>query len=203
MFRCGERPPSEEQDETIAPAGTLERNRPALRTAQGEEIRRVDRMGEPAKNLEIARSYLQVLERGETGAAPRRFFAPDVVLKEFPNLLTLLGKKRDLAAALEGAERGKRGHVPPMYEIKKELADDERVALEAEWVGTLAAPFESAGGQVKGFFGVSGVPEKERSSGSGITIVSRPGSRRVEGSTTVLFWNAFLWYRSAIVQEEA
>jgi hypothetical protein len=42
-------------------------------------------MGEPAGNLEIARKYLQALERGETGAALGSFFAPDVVLEEFPN----------------------------------------------------------------------------------------------------------------------
>ncbi|HXN96658.1 MAG TPA: hypothetical protein VN879_19285, partial [Candidatus Acidoferrales bacterium] len=52
------------------------------------------------------RGDLQALERGETGAALKEFLAPDVVLEEFPNLLTPLGKKRDLAAALEGAERG-------------------------------------------------------------------------------------------------
>ncbi len=62
-------------------------------------------MGDPANNLEIARGYVQPLERVETGAALSKFFGPDVVLEEFPNLLTPLGKKRDLAAALEGARR--------------------------------------------------------------------------------------------------
>ena len=35
-----------------------------------------------------------------------------------------------------------------MYKIKQEIADLERVALEVEWVGTLAVPFGSipAGG---------------------------------------------------------
>ena len=59
----------------------------------------------------IARRYLQALEMGETAAAFREFLAPDVVLEEFPNLLTPLGKKRDLAAALEG-RTGQKGHVP-------------------------------------------------------------------------------------------
>ena len=31
---------------------------------------------------------MQALERGETGAALKEFLAPDVVLEEFPNLLT-------------------------------------------------------------------------------------------------------------------
>jgi ketosteroid isomerase-like protein len=113
-------------------------------------------MGEPAKNLEIARSYLRALERGDTGAALSKFFAPEVVLEEFPNLLTPHGQKRDLAAALEGAERGKKLMSRQMYKIMEELADDDRVALEVEWVGTLAVPFGSipAGGQMKAFIAV-------------------------------------------------
>jgi hypothetical protein len=64
-------------------------------------------MGEPAGNLGIARRDLQALEK----AALKELLAPDVVLEEFPNLLTPLGKKRDLAAALEG-RTGQKGHVP-------------------------------------------------------------------------------------------
>jgi ketosteroid isomerase-like protein len=111
-------------------------------------------MGGPAGNLEIARKYLQALERGETGAALSSFFAPDVVLDEFPSRLTPTGKKRDLAAALEGAERGKKAMSQQKYMIKQEIADHERVALEVEWVGTLAVAFGSvpAGGQMKAFF---------------------------------------------------
>jgi ketosteroid isomerase-like protein len=113
-------------------------------------------MGEPVKNLETAQNYLQALERGDTGATLAKFFAPDVVLEEFPNLLTPHGQKRDLAAALEGAERGKKLMSRQMYKIKQELADDDRVALEVEWVGTLAVPFGSipAGGQMRAFFAV-------------------------------------------------
>ena len=113
-------------------------------------------MGEPAGNLEIARKYLQALEQGETGAALRSFFAPDVVLEEFPNRLTPSGKKRDLAEALEGAERGKKVMSAQMYKIKNEIAEHERVALEVVWVGTLAVPLGSvpAGGQLKAFFAV-------------------------------------------------
>ncbi len=113
-------------------------------------------MGEPAGNLEIARKHLQALGRGETGAALGSFFAPDVVLEEFPNRLTPSGKKRDLAEALEGAERGKKVMSAQMYKIKNEIAEQGRVALEVEWVGTLAVPFGSipAGGQMKAFFAV-------------------------------------------------
>ena len=113
-------------------------------------------MGEPANNLEIARRYLQALEQGAAGAELSKLFSPDVLLEEFPSLLTPLGKKRDLAAALEGAERGKKVMSRQMYKIKQEIEDNGRVALEVEWVGTLAVPFGSipAGGQMKAFFAV-------------------------------------------------
>jgi len=58
------------------------------------------------------------------------FLLPDVILEEFPNLLTPLGKRRDLAAAPEGAERGKKFMSRQMYKIKQEIAELERVALE-------------------------------------------------------------------------
>jgi ketosteroid isomerase-like protein len=114
--------------------------------------------GKPAgnDNLEMARNYLRALEQGETGTALSRFFAPDVVLEEFPNRLTPLGKTRDLAAALEGAEHSKKAMSQQKYKIKQEITENGRVALEVEWVGTLAVTSGSipAGGQRKAFLAV-------------------------------------------------
>jgi hypothetical protein len=45
--------------------------------------------------------------------------------EEFPNLLTPLGKKRDLAAALEGAEQGKKVMSRQRYKIMQEIADQD------------------------------------------------------------------------------
>jgi hypothetical protein len=42
---------------------------------------------------------------------------------------------------LENAEPGKRAISPQKYKIKQEIADLDRVALEVEWVETLAVPF--------------------------------------------------------------
>jgi ketosteroid isomerase-like protein len=109
-----------------------------------------------ADNLETARSYLKAIEQGETGARLSEFFAPEVVFEEFPNRLTPLGKKRNLAEGLEGAEKGKKLMSRQMYKIKHEMANGNRVALEVEWTGTLAVPFGQipAGGQMKAFFAV-------------------------------------------------
>jgi ketosteroid isomerase-like protein len=113
-------------------------------------------MSEPAGNLEIARSYLRAVEQGETGAGLSKFFAPDVVFEEFPNLVAPQGQRRDLAAALEGAERGKRLMARQTYKITHEIAAGDRVALEVEWVGTLAVPLGRlpAGWQMKAMSGV-------------------------------------------------
>ena len=50
-----------------------------------------------------------------------------------------------------------------MYKIKQEIANHDRVALEVEWVGTLAVPFGSIpAGSDEGLFSrVSGVPTRE------------------------------------------
>jgi len=113
-------------------------------------------MGEPAENLEVARRYLQAIERGATGAELRSFFTSDVVLEEFPNRVVPLGKGRGLAEALEGAQRAKKIMSRQIYKITRETSDQDRVALEVEWVGTLAVAFGTipAGGQMKAFLAV-------------------------------------------------
>ena len=111
-------------------------------------------MGKSASNLKIVRSYLRAIERGETGEGLGQFFAPDVIFEEFPNRLTPVGKKRDLAQGLAGAEKGKKLMTRQIYRITHEITDGDRVALEVEWEGTLAVPFGSipAGGQMRAFF---------------------------------------------------
>ena len=58
--------------------------------------------------------------------------------------------------ALEAAERGKKAMSNQMYKITHEIAERDRVALEVEWVGTLAVPFGllPVGGQMKAYFAV-------------------------------------------------
>ena len=107
-------------------------------------------MGEPADNLEIARRYLQALEQGEPGAALKAFFAPDAVFEAFPNRLSPSVRSKIWLRPWRMRNGGKKAMSRQMYKIKQEIADLDRVALEVEWVGTLAVPFESipAGGQI-------------------------------------------------------
>ncbi len=92
----------------------------------------------------IARRYLQALEMGETAAAFKEFLAPYV---------SPSARNETWLRPWRG-ERGKKVMSRQMYKIKQEIADRDRVALEVEWVGTLAVPFGSipAGGQMKAFF---------------------------------------------------
>jgi ketosteroid isomerase-like protein len=113
-------------------------------------------MSAPASNLVLARSYVRSIERGATGTALKAFFAPGVEFVVFPNLLMPQGDRQNLAAALEGAERGRRVMARQKYLITHEMVDGDRVALGVEWIGTLAAPFGAipAGGKMKANFAV-------------------------------------------------
>ena len=158
-------------------------------------------MGGPAGNLEIARKYLQALERGETGAALSSFFARDVVLEEFPNRLTPTGKKRDLAEALEGAERGKKVMSAQMYKIKNEIAGGAGGRVGGHVGGPLW--IHSHWGADEGLFcSVSGVPGREDYQAAELRLLRglvAEGSRKYRGSTRVLLYDSHLWYCSAIV----
>src|SRR6266566_1475275 len=56
----------------------------------------------------------------------------------------------DTCRPSKGAGRGKKVMSRQMFKIKQEIADHDRIALEVEWVGTLAVPLGSlpAGGQI-------------------------------------------------------
>jgi ketosteroid isomerase-like protein len=94
-------------------------------------------------NVETARRYLNAIERGATGDTLAEFFTPNVVQEEFPNRLMTHGARRDLAALLEGAERGQKVISAQRYEIRNEVASGNFIALEVLWTGTLAIPIGS------------------------------------------------------------
>jgi ketosteroid isomerase-like protein len=91
-----------------------------------------------AEHLETTRRYLAAIERGATGEALAVFFAPDVQQVEFPNRLVPSGATRDLAALLEGAERGQHVLKQQRFEVRRVHALGAVVVLELMWVGTLA-----------------------------------------------------------------
>lgn len=64
--------------------------------------------------------------------------------------------RRDLAAILEGAERGQQVMRAQRYDILNAIADGDYVALEVAWAGTLAIPVGTlaAGGEMRARFAV-------------------------------------------------
>jgi len=107
-----------------------------------------------AENLALMRRYLAAMERGVTGDALAEFFTDDVVSIERPNRLAPDGATRDLAAMRAAAERGRRACTRQRYEVRTILAIGDRVAVEVEWIGTLAVPLGTipAGGEMRAHF---------------------------------------------------
>ena len=107
-------------------------------------------------NRQHAERYLAAIEDGATGEALAAFFDADLVQEEFPNRLVPDGATRDLAAVLEGAERGQAVLSGQSYEIHDVIEAGDRMALEVTWRGTLAIPIGSLkpGDEMKARFAV-------------------------------------------------
>jgi ketosteroid isomerase-like protein len=89
--------------------------------------------------LDITKQYLRALEEGATGERLAAFYAADAVQEEFPNRLLAHGAKRDLHEVLAGAERGQKLMASQRYELVSAMVQDDRVAIEVLWTGTLRA----------------------------------------------------------------
>ena len=104
--------------------------------------------------LDFIRRYLAAIEHGATGDDLAAFYTPDAIQEEFPNRLVPNGVRRDLAAILDGAERGQKVITAQSYEIVSALTDADRIALELVWTATLAIPLGTlpAGGTLRARF---------------------------------------------------
>ena len=109
---------------------------------------------EAAGNLALARRYLQAIENGVEFDELQKFFAAGMILETLPNRLLPRGSRDDLAAMRAASERGKKVMASQKYEIKNAMASGDQVALEVNWTGTLAVPYETipAGGQMHARF---------------------------------------------------
>ena len=104
--------------------------------------------------IEIVKRYLAALEGGATGDALAAFYTDDVMQDEFPNRLLANGARRDLAALLQGAERGQKVMRAQRFELLHAVESGDTVALELRWTGTLAVPIGAipAGGEMRARF---------------------------------------------------
>ena len=111
-------------------------------------------MSDSSRNIEVVRSYLKALQNGEAGEALRRFFAPDVRQIEMPNQLNQRGQESDLEDILQRSLQGLKILKQQRYEIVSEMAQEDRIAVEARWAGVLAVTLGTlpAGAQMKASF---------------------------------------------------
>lgn len=104
-----------------------------------------------SSNRDIATAYIRALEAGATGDDVATFFSPDVIVTEFPNRFTPNGATRDLENLRAASERGRKAMQRQRYHIVSMTAEEDRVAIELDWTGTLAVPVGSlpAGGEMR------------------------------------------------------
>ena len=107
-----------------------------------------------SENVDLVRTYIQAIESGASGDALRRFFTDDARQIELPNLLNKNGQESDLERILERSRQGLKILQWQQYEIMSELAQEDRVAVEARWTGVLAVMVGAltAGTQIKASF---------------------------------------------------
>lgn len=107
-------------------------------------------------NLDLATRYLEAIQSGMTGDELAGFFTPDVVQEEFPNKFLPQGARRDLAAILDAATRGRAAMSSQSYRIVHAVANGDDLALEVEWEGTGAVPVGQlpAGAKMRARFAV-------------------------------------------------
>lgn len=102
----------------------------------------------------LVRNYLDALQSGESGDSLSRFFHSDAVQEEYPNRLNPHGQTSDLSSLLERSRQGLHLLSSQRYEIVNEIVNQNSVAIEAIWTGTLAIAIDtlSAGDEMKARF---------------------------------------------------
>jgi ketosteroid isomerase-like protein len=108
------------------------------------------------KNIDVVRNYLNALQSGEAGDALRKFFTDDVRQIEMPNQLNKHGQESNLEYILQRSQLGLKVLQRQQYEIVSEIAQGDRVAIEARWTGVLAIAFGTlgAGTEMKASFAI-------------------------------------------------
>jgi len=89
-------------------------------------------------HLETVQRYLSALERFVVREELAEFFTADGIQIEYPNRLAPNGASRDLAAMLEGNERGRQLLSRQRFTHTNVIESGDQLALELIWTGTLA-----------------------------------------------------------------
>lgn len=90
-----------------------------------------------AANLETALAYIRAIAAGSPEAFAT-YCTEDVEFLEYPNRIAPQGQRRDRAAAIAAAHRGRTLMSAQTYEVTSSICQGARVCLELAWSGTLA-----------------------------------------------------------------
>ena len=90
--------------------------------------------------IDIVRRYLKAVEDGSF-ADVDQFIASDVVMEQLPNRIYPQGLRAERSRMAESFAKGRKLLSSQTYEIKNATAEDNKVAVEVLWTGTLAVGF--------------------------------------------------------------
>ena len=107
----------------------------------------------PSSNSLRVRQYLNAIESMGPYETVFECFAPEAVVREFPNRIAPQGRLRRLEDMREAYEQGRRIMRSQKYDVKHVLEAGDEVAVELEWTGVLAVEVMSlpAGSEMKAF----------------------------------------------------
>lgn len=106
-----------------------------------------------SSNISRTREYLQAVGAGESFEKVFEFYAPDVVIQEFPNRIAPQGRVRRGADLRAAYEQGRKILRSQTYKVSRIFEAGDEVAVELEWSGVLAVPVMAlaAGSEMKAF----------------------------------------------------
>lgn len=107
----------------------------------------------PSPNVMLMEQYLQAVAAMRPFENVAAFYAPDVVIREFPNRIAPQGRVRRGDEWRAGYEQGRRILQSQVYRVQRIVEAGDEVAVELEWRGILAVPLMNlpAGSEMKAF----------------------------------------------------
>jgi len=106
-----------------------------------------------SSNSSLVRQYLLAVASLGSFDDVANFFSPDIVFQEFPNRIAPQGRVRRAADLRAAYEQGRQLLRPQTYTVQRIVEAGDEIAVELEWVGTLAIPVMNlpAGSEMKAF----------------------------------------------------
>jgi ketosteroid isomerase-like protein len=106
-----------------------------------------------SSNVARARQYLEAVASGVPFEKVFDFYAPDVVIQEFPNRIAPNGRVRRAADIRAAYEQGRKILHSQSYNMQRVLEAGDEIAVELQWTGILAVPVMTlpAGSEMKAF----------------------------------------------------